>query len=228
MQRLKLLKILQWITLLFVILITFLLIVITFLRWVNPPITAVMISERENIKGNKFNNWITLESLGNNISLAIVASEDSNFCAHHGFDFSEIFKVGKKGSSRGASTISQQVSKNLFLWRARSWTRKGIEAVITVLIEALWPKERILEVYLNIAETGKGYFGVASIAQKRFGKEPRKLSLKQAAYIAVTLPNPKKRNAGKLTQKLKNQAKKVQIGAMTLKMEGRASCFITE
>jgi monofunctional biosynthetic peptidoglycan transglycosylase len=204
------------------------LIIILCFRWVNPPTTAVMISERENIKGNKFHNWLTLENLGNNISLAVVASEDSNFCDHSGFDFSEILKVRQKGAVRGASTISQQVSKNLFLWRARSWTRKGIEAVITVFIEALWPKKRILEVYLNIAETGEGYFGVSSIAQKRFGKEPKKLSLKQAAYIAVTLPNPKKRNARRLTQKLKTQAQKVQIGATTLKMEGRASCFMTK
>ena len=226
MQRLKLLKILQWITLLFVILITFLLIVITFLRWVNPPITAVMISERGNIKGNKFNNWITLESLGNNISLAIVASEDSNFCAHNGFDFSEIFKVGKKGSSRGASTISQQVSKNLLLWRGRSWFRKGLEAIITLMIESLWSKKRILEIYLNVAETGNGYFGIQAISNKIFSKNSNQLTLKEASFIAATLPNPKKRSAENLSNKLLKRAKSIRVGANTLRLEGRASCVI--
>ena len=221
-------NVIKWMIRLLVTLIIALLGAIILLRWINPPTTAVIMSETRNLKNSVNQEWKPLESLGNNISLAVVASEDANFCNHHGFDLSEILKVRKKGLMRGASTISQQVAKNLFLWRNRSWVRKGMEAVITLLIESFWPKKRILEVYLNIAETGRGYFGMPTIAKKRFNKKVGELSLRQASYIAVTLPNPKKRNAANLTQKLKNQAKKVRIGATTLKMDGRASCFLNQ
>ena len=143
----------KWMIRLLVALIIALLGAIILLRWINPPTTAVIMSETRNLKNSVNQEWTPLESLGNNISLAVVASEDANFCNHHGFDLSEILKVRKKGLMRGASTISQQVTKNLFLWRNRSWVRKGMEAVITLLIESFWPKKRILEVYLNIAET---------------------------------------------------------------------------
>ncbi len=217
--------------LLFALLVTSIMIlalIVISLRWLNPPTTAVIFSERTNLKDSFKIDWTPIESLGDNIALAVVASEDSNFCDHYGFDISEILKVTREGSMRGASTISQQVAKNLFLWRKRSWIRKGSEAFMTILIEIFWSKRRILEVYLNIAETGNGYFGVSSIAKKRFNMPSNRLSLKQASYIAVTLPNPKKRNATNLSERLKNQAKNVVIGATTLKIEGRASCFINK
>ena len=141
-------------------------------------------------------------------------------------DFAEIYKAKEKGFSRGASTISQQVSKNLFLWRNRSWLRKGLELIITMMIETFWSKKRILEVYLNIAETGKGYFGIQAISNVRFKKNSNQLTLREASYIAVTFPNPKKRNATKLTLELKQRAKSIRIGANTLRLEGRASCVI--
>ena len=216
----------KWAAILLSTLIIGLMIIILLLRWYNPPTTTVIISEQAKLKQDILLDWQDIEYLGENISLAVVASEDSNFCDHYGFDFSDILKVKKRGSIRGASTISQQVAKNLFLWRKRSWIRKGMEAFITILIETFWTKKRILEVYLNIAETGKGYFGISSISKKRFGKKAKDLSLRQASYIAVTLPNPKKRNAVKLTQKLQNRAKQVRIGSTTLKIEGRASCFL--
>ena len=224
----RLVNAVKWMIRILITIIVVFLILIILLRWVNPPTTSVIISEKRTLRDSVELEWTPLDNLGNNILLAVVASEDSNFCAHHGFDLSEIFKVRKKGSLRGASTISQQVAKNLFLWRDRSWLRKGMEAFITLLIETLWPKKRILEVYLNIAETGRGYFGMSSIAKKRFGKKTNELSLRQASHIAVTLPSPKKRNAANLSQKLRNQAKRVRIGATTLKMEGRASCFLNK
>ncbi len=227
MTKSRIMNALKWITKLLVALIVALFIIVILLRWFNPPITTVIISERINLNQSTVLEWTPIESLGENILLTVVASEDSNFCDHHGFDLSEILKVRNQGSIRGASTISQQVAKNLFLWRKRSWIRKGLEAFITILIETFWSKKRILEVYLNVAETGKGYFGVSSISRKRFGKKAKDLSLRQSSYIAVTLPSPKKRNAANLTNKLKNRAKKVRIGATTLKIEGRASCFLS-
>ncbi len=227
MTKSRIMNALKWITKLLVALIVALFIIVILLRWFNPPITTVIISERINLNQSTVVEWTPIESGGENILLTVVASEDSNFCDHHGFDLSEILKVRNQGSIRGASTISQQVAKNLFLWRKRSWIRKGLEAFITILIETFWSKKRILEVYLNVAETGKGYFGVSSISRKRFGKKAKDLSLRQSSYIAVTLPSPKKRNAANLTNKLKNRAKKVRIGATTLKIEGRASCFLS-
>ena len=170
--------------------------------------------------------WRTIEKIGENVILTILASEDSNFCTHNGFDFKEIFRAKEKGFSRGASTISQQVSKNLLLWRKRSWFRKGLEASITIMIEILWSKKRILEIYLNIAETGNGYFGIQAISNSLFKKNSFDLTLKEASYIAVTLPNPKKRNAKKLSSNLKKRAENVRNGANTLRLDGRASCVL--
>ena len=170
--------------------------------------------------------WRSIDKIGKNVILTVLASEDSNFCTHYGFDFNEIFRAKEKGFSRGASTISQQVSKNLILWRERSWFRKGLEALITIMIETLWSKKRILEIYLNIAETGNGYFGIQAISNSLFKKNSYDLTLKEASYIAVTLPNPKKRNAKKLSINLKKRAESVRNGANTLRLDGRASCVL--
>jgi monofunctional glycosyltransferase len=140
--------------------------------------------------------WRDLEEISPQLQLAVIAAEDQRFLEHSGFDFKQIRKAlddaGRGGRSRGASTISQQVAKNLFLWNGRSWVRKGIEAWFTVLIEWLWPKQRILEMYLNIAEFGRGIYGAESAATVFYGKHAQRLSREEAARLAAVLPNPKR------------------------------------
>ena len=201
-------------------------IILLLTKWINPPITTVILSESISLDQKVNQEWRTIENIGKNVILTVLASEDSNFCTHYGFDFNEIFRAKEKGFSRGASTISQQVSKNLILWRERSWFRKGLEALITIMIETLWSKKRILEIYLNIAETGNGYFGIQAISNSLFKKNSYDLTLKEASYIAVTLPNPKKRNAKKLSINLKKRAESIRNGANTLRLDGRASCVL--
>ena len=201
-------------------------IILLLTKWINPPITTVILSESISLDQKVNQEWRTIDKIGKNVILTVLASEDSNFCNHNGFDFNEIFRAKEKGFSRGASTISQQVSKNLILWRERSWLRKGLEALITIMIETLWSKKRILEIYLNIAETGNGYFGIQAISNSLFKKNSYDLTLKEASYIAVTLPNPKKRNAKKLSINLKKRAESVRNGANTLRLDGRASCVL--
>ena len=201
-------------------------IILLLTKWINPPITTVILSESISLDQKVNQEWRTIDKIGKNVILTVLASEDSNFCTHYGFDFNEIFSAKEKGFSRGASTISQQVSKNLILWRERSWLRKGLEALITIMIETLWSKKRILEIYLNIAETGNGYFGIQAISNSLFKKNSYDLTLKEASYIAVTLPNPKKRNAKKLSINLKKRAESIRNGANTLRLDGRASCVL--
>ncbi len=201
-------------------------IILLLTKWINPPITTVILSESISLDQKVNQEWRTIDKIGKNVILTVLASEDSNFCTHYGFDFNEIFRAKEKGFSRGASTISQQVSKNLILWRERSWLRKGLEALITIMIETLWSKKRILEIYLNIAETGNGYFGIQAISNSLFKKNSYDLTLKEASYIAVTLPNPKKRNAKKLSINLKKRAESIRNGANTLRLDGRASCVL--
>ena len=201
-------------------------IILLLTKWINPPITTVILSESISLDQKVNQEWRTIDKIGKNVILTVLASEDSNFCNHNGFDLDEIFRAKEKGFSRGASTISQQVSKNLLLWRERSWFRKGLEALITIVIETLWSKKRILEIYLNIAETGNGFFGIQAISNSLFKKNSYDLTLKEASYIAVTLPNPKKRNAKKLSINLKKRAESVRNGANTLRLDGRASCVL--
>jgi len=142
--------------------------------------------------------WVDRERIAQSMQLAVIASEDQSFATHHGFDFKSIhqaFEERERGRRRGASTISQQVAKNLFLWPAQSWWRKGLEAYFTVLIETLWPKRRILEVYLNIAEFGRGVYGVEAAARTYFRKSAAQLSRGEAALLAAVLPSPKRLRA---------------------------------
>lgn len=140
--------------------------------------------------------WTPLEKIAPDMQLAVIAAEDSYFMQHSGFDWEQIEKAqadAKKGKKlRGASTISQQTAKNVFLWPGRSWMRKGLEAYFTVLIEFFWSKERIMEVYLNSIETGEGLYGIAAVAEKNFNKSPDKLNRRECALIAATLPNPRR------------------------------------
>ena len=176
--------------------------------------------------GDIQNNWRDLEDMSSYIPLAVAAAEDANFCDHNGFDFEAIETAIEEGSGRGASTISQQVAKNLFLWPSRSWLRKGLETGYTVLIESLWSKRRIMEVYLNIAEFDEGIFGVDTAIAKHFGYNPENLRLADAARLAVVLPAPRDRSASRLSLTLQRRASRIAIGATTLRDEGRADCFL--
>jgi monofunctional biosynthetic peptidoglycan transglycosylase len=171
------------------------------LRFVPPPTSAFMLERHwQGIFGPGGKTpieyqWTTWRGLSPQMALAAVAAEDQKFPHHFGFDFEAIadaLEDIEEGSRfRGASTISQQVAKNLFLWKGRSFLRKGLEAYFTVLIEALWPKRRILEVYLNVAEFGDGIYGLEAAAQRYFGKPAAKLTRKESALLAAVLPNPK-------------------------------------
>jgi len=175
------------------------------LRWLPVPRTILMSMRNKEFKDDKDyqfrQSWVPLADISPNVVKAVIASEDNLFYRHKGFDWEEISKAreqNKEGKRlRGASTISQQVAKNVFLWPERTWLRKGLEAYYTVLIELLWGKERIMEVYLNVAEMGKGIFGIEAAAQAYFKKPALKLSVGEAALIAAALPSPLKRNPAK-------------------------------
>lgn len=168
------------------------------LRWVDPPITITQLNNWMSGYGLK-RDYIDFDKMSPNIRLAVMASEDQLFPDHNGFDLKSIKKALERNKKskriRGASTISQQVAKNVFLWQGRSWFRKGLEVYFTFMIELLWPKERILEMYLNVAEMGKGIFGIEAAARTYFKKPASKLTRTEAARIAACLPNPKKYKA---------------------------------
>ncbi len=140
--------------------------------------------------------WTSLDDISPSMPVAVMASEDQRFLLHHGFDFNAIQKAAKHNRNakrkHGASTISQQTAKNVFLWPGRSWIRKGFEVYFTALIELMWSKQRIMEVYLNSIEMGDGIYGAYSVAKHHFGKKPDELTRAECALIAVTLPNPRK------------------------------------
>jgi monofunctional biosynthetic peptidoglycan transglycosylase len=171
---------------------------IILLKWMDPPITLTQLQNW--VTGNGMaRDYVDFSDMSYNIKLAVIASEDQIFPDHDGFDWKSIekaMKYNKKKPGRihgvhGASTISQQVAKNVFLWQGRDWIRKGLEAYFTKMIEWIWGKKRILEVYLNVIEMGKGVFGVEAASQRYFSKPAKKLTRREAAMIAATLPNPK-------------------------------------
>jgi monofunctional biosynthetic peptidoglycan transglycosylase len=172
---------------------------IILLRWVNPPITLTMISNWFSLIGTdkKFHKtWADYDEISQHGKLAVLASEDQLFPDHNGFDFKSIEKAMKHNQKskkiRGASTISQQVAKNVFLWQGRSWLRKGLEVYFTFMIEKLWGKQRILEMYLNVAQMGDGIYGIEAASQQYYQKSAASLNREQAAMIAACLPNPVK------------------------------------
>lgn len=169
---------------------------IVLLKWVDPPITITQLTNWVQGHGLR-RDYVDREEISPYMKLAVMAAEDQLFPDHNGFDIKSIQKAlqhnkKKPKRVRGASTISQQVAKNVFLWQGRSWVRKGLEVYFTFMIELVWGKERILEVYLNVAEMGTGIFGVEAAAQAYFKKPAKKLSRSEAAMIAACLPNPKK------------------------------------
>ncbi len=165
-------------------------------KWINPPINITQMVNL--VEGNGLQrDYISYDEMSANIKLAVMASEDQQFPDHDGFDIKAIKKAMKYNNkhpnkTRGASTISQQTAKNVFLWQHGGFFRKGLEVYFTFMIELIWSKERILETYLNVAEMGKGIFGVQAAARAYFNKDAKNLTRKEAAMIAACLPNPKK------------------------------------
>lgn len=192
----KIQKIIRWIVLSFLGSTIFFVILY---RFVPVPITPLMVIRcaQQVGRGEKIrlkHHWVPMKEISSQLGIAVIASEDQRFLEHHGFDFKAIEKAideNKKGKRRrGASTISQQTAKNVFLWPGSSWLRKGLEVYFTALIELFWSKERIMEVYLNSIEMGDGIYGAEAVAQQHFGRSAKKLTATNSALIAATLPNP--------------------------------------
>lgn len=186
----------KWTKRIFLWLFIFQLFYIILLKWVNPPITVTQLVSWVSGHGLK-RDYVRSSSISPNAKLAVIAAEDQLFPDHSGFDWKSIKKAmkyneKKPGRIRGASTISQQVAKNVFLWQGRSWLRKGLEVYFTFMIELIWGKKRILEMYLNVAEMGEGVFGIEMAANKYFNKPAKNLTRQEAAMIAACLPNPKR------------------------------------
>ena len=195
-------------------------------RFFNPPFTSFMVSESNFFRKKIDYSWTSIPNLGENIALSVVATEDSNFCDHIGVDIKEIYKVVSRGEKRGASTITQQLAKNLFLWSGRSWSRKMIELYFTFLLEIIIPKRRIIEIYLNTVETSLLTFGINKSSEKYYKKPSNKLTKEQAIRIALTLPSPKTRNPKKLKSYLVNRISRLKKDIDILKKDDRSSCFL--
>jgi monofunctional glycosyltransferase len=195
-------------------------------RWVNPPVTLVMLEERARLGGIE-RDWVPLAEMSANLPLSAAAAEDANFCRHGGFDLAGIrAALADTSRLRGASTISQQVAKNVYLWPARSWLRKGFEAGFTVLIEVLWPKRRIMEVYLNVAEMGGGVFGVEAAARHYWGLGAAELGPQRSARLMAVLPDPRGRSPVSGSGFIARRGAAIQAGAQTIREDGRAACFL--
>lgn len=190
----------------------------------NPPMTAYMLAESIRNGGIK-RDWVSLEEMSEEVPRAVVAAEDANFCLHWGFDMAAIREAIDQGGTRGASTLTQQTVKNVFLWHGRSWPRKALEALMTPVVELVWTKRRTLEIYLNVAEFGQGVFGIEAAAQHYFGIPARDLSGARAALLAAALPDPKDRNPARPSGYLRKRARQIAEGADTIRADGRADCF---
>jgi monofunctional biosynthetic peptidoglycan transglycosylase len=198
-----------------------------------PPVTFLMVSRSLEGEGLSY-RWRSLDDISPRLVEAVIASEDSTFCAHRGFDMKAIEKALKAnaradkrgGPIRGGSTISQQTAKNVFLWPGRDWVRKGLEAGYTVLIETVWGKRRILEVYLNVAEWAPGVYGAEAAARHWFGKSALDLTPREAARLAAILPSPRNYNAASPGPYVRGRASRVQAAMGTVRNDGLAACVL--
>ena len=193
----------------FLFLFVFQFIYIFFCKWINPPVTITQLVSVLKGYGLK-RDYVSYDQMSPNIKLAVMASEDQLFPEHDGFDMKAIEKAIKYNENhpnrrRGASTISQQVAKNVFLWQGGGFFRKGLEVYFTFMIEKIWSKRRILEMYLNVAETGKGIFGVQAASKTHFNKNAKNLTRSEAAKIAASLPNPKMYTVKPISRKVQNR-----------------------
>jgi len=212
----------KWMIRLFAIALLLTILPILALRWLPPPTTSFMVQARlgtlgKHVPCHKVNyQWVPIKRIARYATLAVIASEDQLFSQHWGFDFNAIGQVLEGGEKRGASTISQQVAKNLFLWSGRSWVRKGLEAYLTMWIELAWDKRRIIEVYLNTAQFGPCTFGVSAAAKRYFGKQVSSLSLYESALLASVLPNPYQMNPAKPSEYMLDRAQWIESQVVQL------------
>jgi monofunctional glycosyltransferase len=197
---------------------------IALFSFVPPPINLYQLGEAWRLGGIE-KDWVSWEEIAPVMGRSAVAAEDANFCNHWGFDMAAIRRAIEEGSNRGASTISQQVVKNVFLWHGRSYVRKAMEAVLTPAVELLWSKQRILEVYLNVAEFDEGIFGVQAAAQHYFDVDAKDLSALQAGRLAAILPDPKGRSASNPSDFVRSRTRAILSGAETIAADGRSACF---
>ena len=202
----------------------FAIVLIILIGVVNPPTTIYMSQESRRLGGVDY-EWVSIDEVAPVMARAVVAAEDANFCQHWGFDLRAIKTAIAAGGARGASTISQQTVKNVFLWHGRNYTRKAMEALMTPLVEAVWSKRRIVEVYLNVAEFDEGIFGVEAASRHYFGIGPEALSATQAARLAAILPSPKTRSASRPSNYIRKRASQIIDGAATIRADGRSACF---
>jgi monofunctional biosynthetic peptidoglycan transglycosylase len=180
---------------------------------VPPPVTPLMVIRLVEGEGLS-KDWTAYDNISPNLVRAVIASEDAKFCSHHGFDWDAIGKAWSRNQTakriKGGSTISQQTAKNVFLWPDRTYLRKGLEFYFTGLIELLWSKKRVIEVYLNVVEFGHGVYGAEAAAQAHFGKSAAALSKREAALLAAVLPNPLRWSASKPTAYIRSRASTIQ------------------
>ena len=187
-------------------------------RWIAPPTTAFMLRDRMQHSGQVHQQWVSMNDMSSAIPIAVVASEDQKFPDHFGFDFQSLSQALQedRGRLRGASTISQQLAKNLYLWPGRSLSRKAIEAWLTVLIELTWPKRRILEVYLNVVEFGPKVYGVKAASRLYFDKSPGQVTPREAALLAAVLPAPKRMSAASPSSYVRKRAAEIEAAVTSL------------
>ncbi len=192
--------------------------------FVAPPTTPYILKEGVELGGVE-RRWVDADEIAPVMLRSVVAGEDANFCLHWGFDMRQLRAAIAEGGNRGASTLTQQTVKNVWLWHGRSWPRKALEAIYTPIVEALWTKRRILEVYLNVAEFDTGVFGIEAAARHHFGVSAADLTSRQAALLAAVLPNPKERQAVNPSTATQRRAAQIMDGAATIRRDGRADCF---
>ena len=195
-------------------------------RFVDPPLTYLMAREWWRL-GAIERDWVGLDAMADYLPLSAAAAEDANFCRHRGFDVEGIrAALADDGRLRGGSSISQQVAKNVFLWPGRSWLRKGLEAGFTLLIEGLWSKRRIMEVYLNVAEMGEGVFGAEAAARRYWGLAAADLGPQRSARLMAILPDPRGRSPVSGTSYIARRGAAIEQGAATIRADGRGACFL--
>jgi monofunctional biosynthetic peptidoglycan transglycosylase len=202
----------------------FYLVLIVLFSFLPPPINIYQLQEAWRLGGIK-KDWVDWNEIAPVMARSVVAGEDANFCLHWGFDMAAIRDAIEAGGGRGASTLSQQLVKNVFLWHGRSWLRKAMEAGLTPVVEALWSKQRLLEVYLNTAEFAEGVFGVQAAAQHHFGVDAADLTAVQAARLAAVLPDPQGRDAANPSSFVRKRTRAILSGADTVAVDVRAGCF---
>ncbi len=221
-------KILRWLWKAMLWFVALSIVSVIIFKWVPIPWTPLMTTRAiENaIDGSDMvcsHDWVPLEEISPNLQKAVIASEDANFLTHYGFDFNAIQKAMKSNEKgrklRGGSTISQQTAKNVFLWQGRSYIRKGLEAYFTVLIELIWSKERIMEVYLNSIEMGDGVYGAQEASRYWYRKDAAHLTKMEAAGIAAILPNPRKFTATNSSAKINRKKSRIIRGMQAVKLD---------